>query len=41
MVRKISNAMVEIQAAKNIILFFVTPSLKNVVVSLANEEKEK
>jgi len=33
--------VVEIQATKNIILFFVTPFLKNVEVSLANEKEEK
>jgi len=33
--------VVEIQATKNTILFFVTPFLKNVGVSLANEKEEK
>jgi len=40
MVIKISNAMVEIQATKNIIIVLVTLSLKNVVTSLTNEEEE-
>ncbi len=40
MVIKISNAMVEIQATKNIIIVLVTLSLKNVITSLTNEEEE-
>jgi hypothetical protein len=41
MVTKINNAMAEIQATKNVILFLATPFLKNVATSLANEEEEK
>jgi hypothetical protein len=33
--------MVEIQTTNNIVLFLATPSLKNVVASSLNEEKEK
>jgi len=35
---KINNAMFEIQVAKNIVLFPITPSLKNVATSLSNEK---
>jgi hypothetical protein len=41
MATKISNVMVEIQVTKNIHLFFITTSLKNVTTSLANEEEKK
>ncbi len=34
---KISNAMLKIEATKNIILFPIIPSLKNVATSLSNE----
>jgi hypothetical protein len=33
--------MAEIQAVKNIVLFLVTHSLKNVIASSSNEDKEK
>ncbi len=38
---EISNAMVRIQATKNIVLFPTTLFLKNVATSLTNEEEEK
>jgi hypothetical protein len=38
---KINNAMLEIQVAKNIVLFPFAPSLKNVTTSLSNEKKEE
>ncbi len=40
MATKINNAMPEIQVAKNLFIFPITPSLKNVVTSSSNE-KEK
>ncbi len=41
MATKINNAMLEIQVAKNIVLFPTIPSLKNVLVSSSNEKEEK
>jgi len=40
MAMEINNAMVEIQATKNIVLFPITFFFKNVVTSSANEEKK-
>jgi hypothetical protein len=38
MATKISNVMLEIQAITNIVLFPITPSLKNVASSSSNEK---
>jgi hypothetical protein len=38
MATKISNAMHEIQAANNIVMYPITPSLKNVTTSSSNEK---
>jgi len=40
MATKISNAMLEIQTTKNIVLFPTTVSLKNVATSSSNEKKK-
>jgi hypothetical protein len=41
MAKNISNAMLEIQATKNIVLFPTTPSLKNVIASSSNENENE
>jgi len=41
MATKINNAMPEIQVVKNIVLFPITPSLKNVATSLLRRKKKK
>jgi hypothetical protein len=38
---KNNNAMLEIQATKNIVLFPTKPYLKNVITSLSNEKEKK
>jgi hypothetical protein len=38
MATKIRNAMLEIQATNNIVIFPITPSLKNVTTSSSNEK---
>jgi hypothetical protein len=38
---KINNAMLEIQTTKNIVLFPIAPSLKNVITSSSNEQEEE
>jgi hypothetical protein len=40
MATKISDVMLKIQVIKNIVLFPITPSLKNVVASSSNEKEE-
>jgi methylmalonyl-CoA mutase N-terminal domain/subunit len=37
---QINNEMLKIQAAKNIVIFPIAFSLKNVVTSLSNEKEE-
>ncbi len=41
MTSKINNAMLEIQATKNIVLFPIGPYLKNVATSSSNEKEER
>jgi hypothetical protein len=41
MTKKINNAVLEIQATKNIVLSPTTPSLKNVVASSSNEKEKE
>jgi len=38
---KINNAMLEIQAVKNIVHFPIAPSLKNIVASSSNEKEKE
>jgi hypothetical protein len=41
MATKINNAMPEIQVAKNLFIFPITPSLKNVATLLSRRKKKK
>jgi hypothetical protein len=38
---KISNVMLKIQVAKNIVLFLIAPFLKNVTTSSSNEKEKE